>query len=43
MRTSLEGFEEQITGLFLAVEARKKNVVGEQNKLVKTSRKVNGS
>ena len=25
MGTSLEGFEEQITGLLLAIEARKKN------------------
>lgn len=38
MGTSLEGFEVQITGLFLALQARKKkikHVVGEQNKLVK--------
>lgn len=35
--TYLEGFEEQITGLLLSIEARKKNkqhVVGDQKKLV---------
>ena len=41
--TSLEGFEEQITGLLLAIEARKKDkqkhVVGDQTKLVKSSQK----
>ena len=39
MGTSLEGFEKQITGLLLAIEARKndkkKRVVGDQMKLVK--------
>ena len=38
--TSLEDFEEQITGLLLAIEARKKYkqklVVGDQTKLVKS-------
>ena len=41
--TSLEGFEEQITGLLLAIEARKKDkqkhVVGDQTKLVKSGQK----
>ena len=41
--TSLEGFEEQITSLLLAIEARKKykqkHVVGDQTKLVKSSQK----
>ena len=41
MGTSLEGFEEQITGLLLAIEARKKDKqklgVGDQMKLVKSS------
>ena len=43
MGTSLEGFEEQITGLLLAIEARKKDkqkhVVGDQMKLVKAGQK----
>ena len=43
MGTSLEGFEEQITGLLLAIEARKKDkqklVVGDQMKLVKSGQK----
>ena len=38
--TSLEGFEEQFTGLLLAIKARKKDkqklVVGDQNKSVKS-------
>ena len=41
--TSLKGFKEQITGLLLAIEARKKNkqkhVVGVKTKLVKSSQK----
>ena len=41
--TSLEGFEEQITGLLLAIEAKKKDKkrreVGDQRKLVKSSQK----
>ena len=41
--TSLEGFEEQITGLLLAIEARKKEkqnlVVGAQKKLAKSGQK----
>ena len=41
--TSLRGFKEQITGLLLAIEARKKNkqkhVVGVKTKLVKSSQK----
>ena len=41
--TSLKGFEEQITRLLLAIEARKKDkqklVVGNQMKLVKSSQK----
>ena len=41
--TSLEGFEEQITGLLLAIEARKKDkqkiAVGDQMKLVKLGQK----
>ena len=41
--TSLEGFEEQITGLLLAIEARKKEkqklVVGDWTKLVKSGQK----
>ena len=41
MGTSLEGFEEQITGLLLAIETRKKDkqkhVVGDKTKLVKLS------
>ena len=41
--TSLEGFEEQIIGLLLAIEARKKDkqkrVVGDQMKLVKLGQK----
>ena len=40
MGTSLEGFEEQIKGFLLAIEARKKDkkkrVVGDQTKLVKS-------
>ena len=43
MGTSLEGFEEQIIGLLLAMEARKKNkqhhVVGDQMKQVKLGQK----
>ena len=43
MGTSLEGFEEQITGLLLAIEARKKEkqnlVVGAQKKLAKSGQK----
>ena len=43
MGTSLEGFEEQITGLLLAIEARKKDkqkrVVSDQMKLVKAGQK----
>ena len=43
MGTSLEGFEEQITGLLLAIEARKKDKkrheVGDQTKLVKSGQK----
>ena len=43
MGTSLKGFKEQITGLLLAIEARKKNkqkhVVGVKTKLVKSSQK----
>ena len=45
--TSLEGFEEQIIGLLLAIEARKKDKkkheVGDQTNLVKSGQKVNGS
>ena len=41
--TSLEGFEEQITGLFLALEARKKDKqrheVENQKKVVKSGQK----
>ena len=41
--TSLEGFEEQITSLLLAIKARKKykqkHVVGDQTRLVKSSQK----
>ena len=41
--TSLEGFEEQITGLLLAIEARKKDkqkhVVADKMKLVKSGQK----
>ena len=41
--TSLEGFEKQIIGLLLAIEARKKDkqklVVGNQMKLVKSGQK----
>ena len=40
---SLEGFEEQITGLLLAIEAskkdKKKREVGDQTKLVKSGQK----
>ena len=43
MGTSLEGFEEQITGLLLAIEARKKNkklkVVDDQMKQGKSGQK----
>ena len=43
MGTSLEGFEEQITGLILAIKAKKKDkqkrVVGDQMKLVKSGQK----
>ena len=43
MGTSLEGFEEQITGLFLALEARKKDKqrheVDNQKKVVKSGQK----
>ena len=43
MGTSLEGFEEQIIGLLLAIEARTKNkqhhVVGDQMKQVKLGQK----
>ena len=43
MGTSLEGFEEQITGLLLAIEARKKNkklkVVDDQMKHGKSGQK----
>ena len=43
MGASLEGFEEQITGLLLAIEARKKDKkkreVGDQTKLVKSGQK----
>ena len=42
--TSLEGFEEQITGLLLAIGVRKKDkqklVVGDQTKSVKLGQKV---
>ena len=40
--TSLEDFEEQITGLLLAIDAKKKDkqkLVGEQKKLVKSGQK----
>ena len=43
MVTSLEGFKEQITGLLLAIEAKKKrkeqHVIGDQKKLVKLGQK----
>ena len=43
MVTSLEGFKEQITGLLLAIEAKKKrkeqHVIGDQTKLVKLGQK----
>ena len=43
MGTSLDGFEEQITGLLLAIEARKKKkqkrAVGDKTKLVKSCQK----
>ena len=42
MGTSLEDFEEQITGLLLAIDAKKKDkqkLVGEQKKLVKSGQK----
>ena len=43
MRTSLEGFEEQITGLFLALKARKKDKqrheVDNQKKVIKSRQK----
>ena len=42
MGTSLKDFEEQITGLLLAIDAKKKDkqkLVGEQKKLVKSGQK----
>ena len=43
MGTSLDGFEEQVTRLLLAIKAKKsykqKLVVGDQTKLVKSSQK----